>query len=116
MRYSAAQSNLENGLLVARSRWNRDVKEGDKAGLAFVYFVSETESLNTPSVLANKGFEGSIQMLPHIRKKNRADMHSIWLPSVEDLCAKDWYVVDLSQDWNAVIGNFRRKQNNETPQ
>ena len=109
MRYSAAQMNLENGALIARVRWNRDVKEGDRAGLSFVYFVTEAERLPIPRTLLEKGFTGHLDLLPHFRKKNRADMHSIWLPSVEDLCAKDFYVLDLQKDWGSICGNFRKR-------
>lgn len=112
MRFSNALSHFENGLLIARSRWNRDVKEDDVAGLSFVFLNKSNESSRVPEALVNTGQydpDSITTVLQHPMKKNRANLFSIWLPTVEDMCAKDWYVVDLSkQDWNIVCGNFRR--------
>lgn len=114
MRFSTALSHFENGALIARVRWNKDVKEDDLKGLSFVYMEHDDNKYKIPEALIDSGRyseNDSVVVLKHPMKKNRADLHSIWLPTVEDMCAQDWYVVDLRQnDWNAICGTPRRNR------
>jgi len=115
MRFSAALTHFENGALIARARWNRNVEEGKKEALSFIFMNRTNEKFAVPEAMVNTGeFEdGEMTILQHPVKKNSANLLSIWLPTVEDMCAKDWYVVDLRKtDWNAVCGNFRHDHAN----
>lgn len=112
MRFSQAFSHFENGAIIARGRWNRDVKKDDLETLSFVYMQKSDDNCRMPQTLLDSGqFEDKeITVMTHPRKKNRANLHSSWLPTVEDLFAKDWYVVDFQRDWDQVCGQFKRRE------
>lgn len=115
MRFSSALAHFENGAIIARARWNRDVRENDYNALSFIYMQKTNERGVMPDCMIATGkFEDEdTTILPHPMKKNRANLYSIWLPTVEDMCARDWYVVDLDKkDWQTVCGNFKNYHNN----
>jgi len=106
MRFSQAMANFENGAMVARHRWNKDINDGDVNSVSFV-MLEKAYTTSLPQVMEESGFfkVKELTMLNHPCRKNRGDKISIWTPTIEDMMSRDWYVVDFnSKNWEQICG------------
>lgn len=81
--FGNALEELKNGRKVARKAWlEKNV---------FIIFVDKNENYRYNFM---KKQNISVVVKPHILIKGPNDTYSIWSPSVEDMFANDWYVVE----------------------
>lgn len=86
MNYSVALQHLKEGKRVARSGWNGK-------GM-FVFLVpGSVFKVNREPLLSILGEGTEVTYRPHIDIKNADGSIAVWVPSVTDQMAEDWYIV-----------------------
>lgn len=90
MNFGEVLNALQEGKKVTRNGWNGK-------GMFLYYVPAASYKAMTPIAIETFGENAMVPYEPYIAMKNAQGTISIWTPSVMDLFANDWEVIQIAK-------------------